>query len=143
MLCARNSELFTAHWGLVLSAHQCLLLANRLVKAPATVRAMPLRAMARAVNQLTPVLGRAATVLSGVASCTGGLVGFSGFTGVSASSGVASCTGGVVGSSGLTGVSGVSGSGVGSGSGSGVGLGVALWAACSARVALWSRMVIV
>ena len=108
MLCARNSELFTAHWGLVLSAHQCLLLANRLVNAPATVRAMPLRAMARAVNQFTPVLGRAATV-SGVASCTEGLAGFSGVTGVSASSGVASCTGGVVGSSGLTGGSGVSG----------------------------------
>ena len=53
-----------------------MLLANRLVKAPATVRAMPLRAMARAAVQFTPVLGRAATVLSGVASCTEGLVGF-------------------------------------------------------------------
>ena len=73
------------------------------------MRAMPLRAMARAVNQFTPVLGRAATVLSGVASCTEGLAGFPGVTGVSASSGVASCTGGVVGPSGLTGVSGVSG----------------------------------
>ena len=42
--------------------------------------------MARAAVQLTPVLGRAATV-SGVASCTEGLAGFSGFAGVSASSG--------------------------------------------------------